>query len=332
MSGRRVRLADVARQAGVSPTTASFVLTGRDDMRISPAAKQRVRAAARELGYRPNLTARSLRTQVTRTIGFVSDTIATEPFAGEMVRGAVNAAIAGGHLLLIAESEGDVDVERRLVREMIDRQVDGLVYASMFTREVQVPKELAGQPLVLLNCVAGDDLPSVVPDELAAGRAAAQVLLDAGHDEAIHIVGEPAPDVFAGRERVAGITEALRAAGTAAATDIHCSWWPEPAYRAVRAFLDDGGAPRALICMNDRVALGTYQALLDAGLGVGRDVSVVSFDDSDLASWVRPALTSVGLPHDAMGRKAVELLLEPEERPRVHRIPMNLRLRGSVRA
>ena len=136
----RVRLADVARHAGVSPTTASFVLTGRDDMRISAAVKRRVRASADELGYRPNLTARSLRTRSTRTIGLVSDTIASEPFAGQLVRGAISAAAERGHVVLIAETEGDADLEQRLLHEMLDRQVDGLLYAAMFTREVQLPR------------------------------------------------------------------------------------------------------------------------------------------------------------------------------------------------
>ena len=299
----RVRLSDVARAAGVSPTTASFVLAGREDMRISEAAKERVRAAAAELGYRPNLTARSLRTQVTRTIGFVSDTIATDPFAGETVRGAINAAIERGHLLLIAETEGDDELERRLIDDMLDRQVDGLIYASMFTREVSVPEAAGGHPLVLLNAFAPDTgVAAVIPDELGAGSAAAEVLLEA----------------------------TLGAAGTGLASIIKCSWAPQPAHDAVAAFLAGGGRPTALICVNDRVAFGALQALQDAGLRVPADVSIVSFDDSDLARWSRPAFTSLALPHEDMGRTAVELLLEPPELPSVRHVPMPLRRRDSV--
>ena len=327
----RVRLSDVARAAGVSPTTASFVLAGREDMRISEAAKERVRAAAAELGYRPNLTARSLRTQVTRTIGFVSDTIATDPFAGETVRGAINAAIERGHLLLIAETEGDDELERRLIDDMLDRQVDGLIYASMFTREVSVPEAAGGHRLVLLNAFAPDTgVAAVIPDELGAGSAAAEVLLEAGHEEGIHLVGALPGDVFAARERSAGIKAALGAAGTALASIIKCSWAPQPAHDAVAAFLAAGGRPTALICVNDRVAFGALQALQDAGLRVPADVSIVSFDDSDLARWSRPAFTSLALPHEDMGRTAVELLLEPPELPSVRHVPMPLRRRDSV--
>lgn len=104
MSERRVTMADVARRAGVSPTTASFALSGRTDMRISAASRERVLEAARELGYRPNVTARSLRTKSTQTIGFVSDRITTTPFAGDVIRGAMEAAREREHLLFITEA------------------------------------------------------------------------------------------------------------------------------------------------------------------------------------------------------------------------------------
>ena len=104
-----------------------------------------------------------------------------------------------------------------------------------------------------------------------------------------------------------------------------------PAYEATARLLRDGARPRAVICLNDRIALGVYQALQETGLVVPDDVSVVSFDDSDLARWVRPALTSVALPHAEMGRRAVELLLDGAP-PTVARIPMPLAARSSVRS
>jgi LacI family transcriptional regulator len=327
----RVRLSDVARRAGVSPTTASFVLAGRDDMRISEAATRRVRAAAAELGYRPNRTARSLRTQITETIGFVSDTIATEPFAGATVRGAIAAAVERNHLLLIAETEGDPELERRLIDDMLDRQVDGFLYGSMFTREVTLPDALDGHRTVLLNALA-PGLAAVIPDELAAGRAAAEVLLEAGHRDGVHMVGEVPEALFAARERLAGITAALADAGTALESVLECEWAPLPACEAVAAMLAAGETAKALICINDRAAFGSLQALQEAGLRVPADVSIVSFDDSDLAQWVRPGLTSVALPHEAMGRAAVELLLDAPEQAIVKRLEMPVRRRGSVAA
>jgi LacI family transcriptional regulator len=336
MTGQRVTMADVARRAGVSRTTASFVLANRTDMRISEDAKARVQQAAEELRYRPNLTARSLRTSVTRTIALISDTIATTQFAGEVIHGALDAAMAQDHLLFITETEGDPDVEERLIEGMLDRQVDGFVYAAMFSREVQPPAILREHPVVLLNCVAeGFRAPSVLPDEESAGRVAAQALLDAGHRDGIYVIGghhavpETPAGVFAGRERMTGIEMALQNAGTRLAGVAECDWQPEYGYREVRALLASGRRPRAFICSNDRLALGAYQALGEAGLGIPRDVSVVSFDDTDLASWLRPQLTSVALPHYRMGHTAVELLLSGGLDPVVHRIAMPLHARSS---
>lgn len=331
---RRVTLREVARRAGVSATTASFVLAGRDDMRISAEARLRVRQAATDLGYRPNLTARSLRTKVTRTIALVSDTIATQPYAGAMVYGSLTAALEEDHLLFVTETQGNPEVEERLIEDLLGRQVDGFVYASMFTRQVTLPKALRGHPVVLLNCVSSGDepLPTVLPDERAAGRAALRVLLDRGHRDGIVVLGETPPGVYAARERVAGMEEALTEAGAGIDAVLDCSWWPEPAYEAVHHTLRRGTLPRALVCLNDRIAYGAYQALQEAGVGIPGEVSLVSFDDSDLAGWLRPALTSVALPHLEMGRRAVRALLAQDPTATVERVPMPVRERASIAA
>lgn len=327
----RVTLLDVANQAGVSRTTASFVLTGRRDMRISAEAEQRVLQAARELDYRPNLLARSLRTNLSQTIGLLSDVIASEAYAGDIIRGSTTTALRHEHLLFVGETQGDPEVERQVVQGMIDRGVSGFIYASMYTRMVRISKTLAPHRLVLLNSLArGKAHPTVVPDELAAGRSAAQELLDHGHHDRIVLVGEQPSTVVAAKERLTGIREILAEHGTDLADRIDVLWWPEHAYRAVGDYLATGARPSAFICLNDRTALGTYQAVQEAGLGIPHDVSIVSFDGSDLASWLRPALTSIAIPHFEMGRRAVELLLEPSPEPAVHRIPMPVQHRDSV--
>ena len=150
----RATLMDVAQLAGVSRTTASFVMTGRRDMRISTDAEQRVLRAARELNYRPSLLARSLRTNQSQTLGLISDVVATEIFAGELVRGSLATALLHNHLLFIGETQGDPNVERQVIDGMIDRGVSGFIYASMYTRRVKLSKVLRAQPLVLLNCRA----------------------------------------------------------------------------------------------------------------------------------------------------------------------------------
>jgi LacI family transcriptional regulator len=347
MSARRVTLADVARLAGVSPTTASFVLSGRgQEMRISRDVEERVLKTAAKVQYRPNVLSVGLRTGTTRTIGFVSDTVATSRFAGELIKGALEAARERGVMLFIGETEGDPELERGLLQAMHDRQVDGLILAAMYTRRIALPKGLSSGPAVLLNALSKrpSPLPSVLPDEPEAGRAAARVLLEAGHREGIHLIGAgpgrrdaPAGSVAA-VERLEGIRTTLAAAGVKVAGEHGCrEWQPQEGLAATSALLRHT-RPRALICFNDRLALGAYQALADAGLRVPTDVSVVSFDDDAIASWVRPAVTTIAIPHYDLGRAAVDVLFDEIDRDRnggereavVHRVPMPVRTRGSV--
>lgn len=349
MSPRRVTLADVAKAADVSPTTASLVLSGRGrELRISQDVEQRVLEAAQGLQYRPNIVSRGLRTGTTRTIGFVSDTVATSRLAGDMIKGALEAARERGVMLFIGETEGDAGLERDLLQTMHDRQVDGIILATMFTRKIRLPRALTHGPAVLLNAlpVRPSPLPSVLPDEIEAGRAAARVLLDAGHRDGIHLIGagpgmrNVPPGTVAGVERLAGIREALREAGVKIAGGWVCSdWQPDHGLAATRTLLETE-RPHALVCFNDRLALGAYQALHDAGLRVPADVSVVSFDDHPIASWIHPKLTTVALPHYELGRKAVDVLFSEIDRRgadgqgagEVHRIPMPVRHRESVAA
>jgi LacI family transcriptional regulator len=326
-----VTLQDVADRAGTSRTTAHYVLTGQDrEMRIAEETRRRVLRAANELRYRPNLMARGLRTQVTRTIALITDTVATEAYAGGLVYGAVAEAAERGYLVFVCETEEDPDLEAQLIGELVDRNVDAYIYASLFTRVVELPTELRAQRVVLLNCCApGSGVPARLPDERHAGRGAGRALLDAGHSRDIWLAGEPNLGVIAGAQRTAGIAEELSAAGTKLAGTVDCLWWPESAYEQFGAALDGGARPSGVICMNDRVALGVYQALTARGRTVPADVAVVSFDDSDLAVWLQPPLASVALPHRELAREAVRLLLS-EGDLREDEIRMPMRLRESI--
>ena len=351
MGRKRVTLADVALAAGVSPTTASLVLSGRGpELRISDIVQQRVHAVSDEIGYRPNIVSIGLSKGTTRTLGFVSDTVATSQLAGDMIKGALEAAREHGYMLFIAETEGDAASEQRLLDAMHDRQVDGIILASMFTRLRPLPASLTDVPAVLLNTVPLEPttVPSVVPDEYAAGRAAATLLLEAGHRQ-IHLIGagpalhEVPAGTVAGRERLAGIRDALAEAGLEPATGQVCpEWLPQNGRQAVTDLLDAAIRPEAILCFNDRLAFGAYQALDRAGLRVPDDVSVASFDDAPLAEWLEPGLSTFAIPHEELGTRAVELLLEviragrdadaapPAEPAVIHRLPMPLRVRGSV--
>lgn len=348
MSTKRVTLADVAAAAGVSGSTASLVMTGRGtELRISATVQDKVRAAADRLGYRPNAVSIGLRTGSSRTLGFVSDSVATSQLAGNMILGAIEAAKEHGFMMFISETEASSTAENDLINAMMDRQIDGLILATMFTRRHEVPKGAAHIPVVLLNSVPNKvpKVDAVLPDEVAAGRDAAQLLIDQGHRK-IHLLGagprlsDVPHDSIAGRERLQGIHEALRDAKIKPASHTAVPDWIPPHGRtATQAILAKDPDPGAIICFNDRLAFAAYQVLGEAGLSIPDDVSVVSFDDYDIAGWMRPGLTTFALPHQEMGRKAVELLIaqikpsdEPPAPPQVHRIPMPLHARDSVGA
>jgi len=325
----RVTLAQVAAQAGVSTTVASFVLAGRQDQRIAEATKQRVRAAADALAYQPNLAARTLRTGMSGTIALVFDFVSSTPYASAAVRGAL----------------GDVELEKRLLQGLVGRSVDGFVYAAMLPLTASVPKEIHDLPLVLLNCTSTDvEAPEVVPDERKAGATAARALLDAGHRDGIVFLGDLPDGVPGGPqrgglgsgalpERRRGIDAELKRAGVRLAAAVCLrDWEPEASRDAVAGLLQTGEAPRALICADDRVALGAYHALAGAGLRIPDDVSVISFEDSDLAGWLEPGLTSIALPHEELGRTAVELLMDPARRATRRSVLMPLHSRSSIGA
>ena len=327
----RVRLRDVAKQAGVAQSTASAVLNGRAaEARIAPVTQDRVRAAAAELGYRPNLAARNLRSHTSRIVGLVSDAIAAEPYAGEMVRGAYASALTHDRLLVIAETDGSRTVEDNLVRGMVDRQIDGLVYGCLATRRVKLSAVVTELPVVLLNCLT-DPLPgpAVIPDEVEGGREAARALLAAGHRDGIYLIGRRPRSVLAGIRRLRGIRTEFDAAGVHLAGLVDCEWSPEEGRAAVTDLLARA-RPAALICLNDRIAFGAYQAVQQAGLRIPADISVVAFDDSVMADWMQPGLSSVALPHHEMGRLATDLLIKEDRHRTVHLVNMLLRQRASI--
>lgn len=333
LTNKRPTLQDVADRAGVSRTTASFVINGRDDMRISEGAQERVRRAARELNYRPNLMARSLSTQITRTIGLVSDSVTTDGYSGDLLEGCLAGALKADHMLYIGETGGDERLEAEVVVDLSGRHVDGFIYATTFTRDVRLRGVLASEPVVLINGVTTDrQVHCVIPDALEAGRTAGRHLVEMGHRSDIWMVGEVPRHQPAALERHAGLCEVLDEVGTTLAGVVDCNWWPESTYEALSALLADGVRPKAIVCLNDRVAVGVYQALRDAGLPVPDAVSVVSFDGSPIASWMRPQLTSIAIPHHQMGERAISLLLGDDDEPRVHRLAMPLRRAASVAA
>ena len=321
---------DVAKRAGVSQPAVSAVVNGRARaIGISESTEARIRHVMEELGYRPNLTARNLRLQRTKTIGFVTDHIGTGPFAGRLVLGAQEEAWLDGHLLLLVNTAGDAKRTEIGMQALVDRQVDGLLYASWLWRPADLPPGLSAVPSMLVNCwergaggatgrgfrlqgrpYAGH--PAVLPSELKGGWIATTAALDAGHRRLgfiQNVVIDPASE-----EREAGFRRALAERGISVNRR-----WIVPAgsgeisdgYRVARALLEAADRPTALICFNDRVAVGAIVAAGELGLRVPADLSVVGYDDDEeLAAHYPPGLTTVALPHYELGRVAVKTLLD----------------------
>jgi LacI family transcriptional regulator len=155
---RKPTMKDVAQLAGVSQTTVSFVINKNPDVSIPDETKNRVWAAILELGYRPNIIARGLRSNRTYTIGFVSDEIATTPFAVQIIHGAQDRAWKDSYLTLMINTGGDPEMKEAALQAMHDRKVDGIVYATMYHREVQMHEMLHELPTVLLDCFRGSFL------------------------------------------------------------------------------------------------------------------------------------------------------------------------------
>lgn len=337
MTKKRVTLADVARLAGLSSAAASMILTGRPDTRLSAEAHERVHAAAAQLGYRPNIAARALRTDKTRTIAFVSDYVATTRYASGLIRGALEAAEQANHVMLVLETGGEPAREVQAIEAALDRQVDGIVFAAMRAREVFVPDLPASTKVVMLNGTSGRFPCSILPDEFQGGRRAVELLLEAGIRDGIALIGHnelAERGLFRSEtvaRRVAGIHEAMAEFGLEFVAEESCwEWEPHHGYELVTKLLKRGLRPAALLCLNDRLSFGAYQALAEAGLDVPGDTSVVSFDNDEIASYLRPGLTTIGLPHEEMGREAVRQLLADEQMGEVL-VPMPIVRRASIR-
>jgi LacI family transcriptional regulator len=330
-------LADVAKLAGLSRTAASMILTGRPDTRLSAEAHAKVMAAAQQLAYRPNVAARSLRTDRTRSIAFISDVVATTRFASGLIRGALLAAEQADHVMLVLETGGEPAREGEAIRAAEDRQVDGIIFAAMRAREVFVPDLPIHAPVVMLNATSPRFPTSVLPDEEQGGRTAVRLLIASGAGGEVALLGQSdAAEVGLFRSetvsrRVRGIRSEMKKRRLSFVAEESCwNWEPDEGYRLTRKMFRKTPGIRALLCMNDRLAFGAYQALAELGLAIPEDVSIVSFDNDEIASYLRPGLTTIALPHERMGQSAVELVLANRDGSE-HLVPMPVVERSSIR-
>ncbi len=311
VNGKRVTMTDVARLAGCSQSTVSVVLNNTPGIRISKETRDRVITSAKKLGYEivPGHVALSDRP---RQIGIVFDRIATSPEAVVSIDGAREAAWTTGHVVTIAQTLNDAEMEPITLRAMLRNGVGALIYATIMTRKVEVPSPLysARMPVLLLNCYSDDRaFPSVCPGEVAGGHRATDALIGAGHRRIAIITGEMWMD--AARDRLRGYRQALATADIPYDPRLvrEGNWQTSAGYEHTHALMSLADPPTAIFCSNDRMAVGCYEALKETGRAIPDDVSVIGYDDEEVARHLSPQLTTLVLPHREMGRWVIERAL-----------------------
>lgn len=307
----RARLKDVAAASGVSTATVSLVLNEATD-RISPKTVERVRKAAHELGYTPNVAARSLRTNRTHTIGVVTDNVMTTPFGFRMVQGAQDEAWQQDYLLLMIGTEGDAALQRKATEALHARQVEGFLFGSMYHRTLDFSLVTRGLPTFGFNAVA-EGAACFVPDEVGAAKQAVSLLIEHGHQRIAHITEHPT-DGLARALRIEGFRQGLADAGISAGPVLETS--PDPRSSSVAAelvaldLLSGNDRPTAIFAYTDLMAVGIYRAAHRLGINIPQDLSIVGFDDQQfVASEWSPRMTTMALPHYEMGQQATQALL-----------------------
>jgi LacI family transcriptional regulator len=312
---QRVTMKDVADHAGVSQTAVSFILNDVPNANIPEETRARVWSAIKELNYRPNAIARGLRAQRTHTIGFISDEVASSPHATRTIAGAQATAWTNDKVLLLVDTGRHAALKEAAVETMLEHQVEGIIYATMYHRVAQPPAALREVPVVLVDCFVEDgSLPSVVPDEVQGGRTAVTHLLRKGHRRIGFInTSDPIP---AAAGRLEGYRQALEAFSVPFVEELIICGASGPAtgYYAAQELMRRPGRPTALFCFSDHMAMGAYEGLRALGLSIPDDVAVVGFDNHELiAAHLFPPLTTVQLPHYEMGQWAVNHLVNHTE-------------------
>lgn len=338
---------DVARAAGVARATAARVLGGYGF--VSPAAREKVLAAAAALGYSPNRLARSMATGSTRTLGVVVANIEDEFFA-RIVRGISDEARAARFEVVLVNSDEDVEEERAAVRVLTEKQVDGLIIAPADLRDYRHLEDVRayGMPIVLLDRNIPElQADAVVIDGLHAAMAATNHLIELGHRRIAIITDVPEgtelPEDFAPPDhvatagaRLAGYIAALERAGLPVIEELVRRVAPtvQAAREETLALLDDPGArPSAIFTTDNTMTLGTLEGLQERGVMIPADIALLGFDDLEWTKVTSPPLSVVSQPVHDLGATAARTLLARiagrDGPPRTHVLPTRLVYRAS---
>jgi LacI family transcriptional regulator len=331
--------ADVARLADVSRATVSFVLSGRTGgpIGVTKETRKRILRAAEELGYEPNAAAQALRLKSNKSIGVTVFDLAN-PHSWQIVGGADEEARLRDYNLVLLVTAMDVKLEKASVREVLRRRIDGLILAQSFHSELREEfATLAARksPVVLLGDYPGPQpaLDTVTPGHGEGAVAMMQHLTDLGHRRIGFVFGVAQNPL--GNERLMAYTDCLRSLGVFdPSLIVPCGVTIAEGYRAAMELLERRPRVTAILAINDLLAIGVLHAAAECGLRVPADLSVAGFDDIDMAAFLNPALTTVRVHAEEIGRAALRRVLErieqPDCPPQHSRVPAQLVIRDST--
>jgi len=313
MKRKQLTIEDVAALAGVSRQTVSRVINDRD--KVAEATRQRVLSAVEDLEYRPSKVARALVTHHTETVGLVVGDIAN-PFFPEVARGVVDTAQARGYNVFLCNSDGDVELEARILHSLADHAVDGVIIYPGFGGGDNLRAFAEHAPLVAINCFF--DYPGasrVMIHTRCGARLAVDYLVGKGHT-AIGMLAGQAPSLSLMR-RVRGYRDALMAHGLPVVTEWILPGPPVVArgVESTRQLLTQYPQITAIFAYNDLLAVGAMQACQELSRRVPDDCAIVGFDDIPLAAMLAPPLTTVGVDKYELGQQAMSRLLDMLDSP-----------------
>ncbi len=324
---------DVAKRAGVSVATVSYVINGTRN--VAPETAARVRAAMEEMNYHPNAVAQSLRTRSTHVIGAVISDI-SNPFFATLIKGAEDCARKNGYSLLICNTSEKLENELVYLQLLSRKRVDGMIIAPTGKND-ELIKDLIerGMQIVFIDRkVDGVPAPAVLSENEEGAYQATRHLLERGHLRIGIVLG--LPHVSTTTERLAGYRRALKEMGLAGDPSLigYGHSQVDGAREASVKLLDRPDRPTAVFATNNLMTIGLMTAIHDLGLRCPCDISVVGFDDFDWAAAFEPPLTAVAQNPYLIGKRATEILfanLNQDDRSATEvRIPTQLRPRGSV--
>ncbi len=315
-----VTIKDVAKKANVAPSTVSRVIA--DSSRISEKTKKRVRKIMDELGYHPNMNARSLANQTTQAIGLVMPSSAGKafqnPFFPEVIRGISSFSHIKGYSLYMSTGETEQEIYEGVVKMVQGRRVDGIVLSYsriddpviQYLIEQQFPFVLIGKPHQ-----STEEVTYIDNDNYLAGRELTEYFISLGHKRLAFIGGSP--DLMVTKERLAGFKEALKLADLPMSDDyiVYMEFLREGGERAVEQLLSLEQPPSAIIVTDDLMALGVLSALAEKGYVVPDRISVASFNNVIFSEISCPPLTSVDVRIFQLGYEAAKSLVEKIESP-----------------